>query len=43
MNHKIDSLDKIKSKIIIKYVDRIKDIKVMDSQKIKNYWDGEFN
>ena len=43
MNDKIDSLDKIKNKIIIKYVDRIKGIKVMDSEKIKNYWDGEFN
>jgi hypothetical protein len=43
MNDKIDSLDKIKNKIIIKYVDRIKEIKVMDSEKIKNYWDGEFN
>jgi len=43
MNLKIDSLDKVKSKIKIKYVDRIKEIKVMDSKKIKNYWDGEFN
>ena len=42
MNRKIDSLDKVKSKIKIKYVDRIKEIKVMDSKKIKNYWDGEF-
>ena len=43
MNRKIDSLDRVKSKIKIKYVDRIKEIKVMDSKKIKNYWDGEFN
>jgi uncharacterized protein YlxW (UPF0749 family) len=43
MNDKIDSLDKVKKKIQIKYVDRIKEIKIMDSQKIKNYWDGEFN
>ena len=42
MNRKIDSLDKVKSKIKIKYVDRIKEIKVMDSEKIKNYWNGEF-
>ena len=42
MNRKIDSLDRVKSKIKIKYVDRIKEIKVMDSEKIKNYWDGEF-
>jgi uncharacterized protein YlxW (UPF0749 family) len=43
MNNKIDSLDKVKRKIQIKYVDRIQEIKIMDSQKIKNYWDGEFN
>lgn len=43
MNDKIDSLDKVKSKIIIKYVDRIRDIKVMGSEEIKNYWNGEFN
>jgi len=43
MNDKIDSLDKVKRKIQIKYVDRIKEIKIMDSEKIKNYWDGEFN
>lgn len=43
MNDKIDSLDKVKNKIKIKYVDRIKDIKVMGSEEIKNYWNGEFN
>ena len=43
MNDKIDSLDKVKSKIRIKYVDRIKDINVMGSEEIKNYWNGEFN
>ena len=43
MNDKIDSLDKVKRKIQIKYVDRIKEIKYMDSEKIKNYWNGEFN
>lgn len=43
MNYKIDSLDKIKSKIRIKYVDRIKHINVMGSEEIKNYWNGEFN
>jgi hypothetical protein len=43
MNNKIDSLDKVKRKIQIKYVDRIKEIKIMDSEKIKKYWDGEFN
>jgi len=43
MNNKIDSLDKVKSKIHIKYVDRIKDIRVMGSEEIKNYWNGEFN
>lgn len=42
MNDKIDSLDKVKEKIKIKYVDRIKEIKIMDSEKIKNYWDGQF-
>ena len=43
MNDKIDSLDKVKNKIKIKYIDRIQEIKVMDSEKIKNYWNGEFN
>ena len=42
MNNKIDSLDKVKRKIQIKYVDRIREIKIMDSEKIKNYWYGEF-
>ena len=42
MIEKIDSLDKVKEKIKIKYVDRIQEIKVMDSEKIKNYWDGQF-
>ena len=43
MNNKIDSLDKVKSKIQIKYVDRVRGIKIMGSEEIKNYWDGEFN
>ena len=43
MNNKIDSLDKVKSKIQIKYVDRVRGIKIMSSEEIKNYWDGEFN
>jgi uncharacterized membrane protein YfhO len=43
MNDKIDSLDKVKRKIQIKYVDRIKEIKIMDSEQIKKYWDGQFN
>jgi cellulose biosynthesis protein BcsQ len=43
MNHKIDSLDKIKGKIKIKYIERIEYIKSMDAEKIKNYWDEEFN
>jgi uncharacterized membrane protein YfhO len=43
MNDKIDSLDKVKNKIKIKYVDRIQEIKFMDSEKIKNYWNGQFN
>jgi hypothetical protein len=42
MNDKIDSLDKVKSKIKIKYVDRIQEIKNMDSEQIKKYWDGQF-
>jgi hypothetical protein len=40
---KIDSLQRIKRKIQIKYVDRISNIKIMDSEQIKNYWDEEFN
>jgi acyl-CoA thioesterase len=43
MNDKIDSLDKVKSKIKIKYVNRIQEIKYMDSEQIKKYWDGQFN
>ena len=43
MNNKIDSLDKIKNKIIVKYIDRIKEIKLMDSKEINNYWNEQFN
>jgi hypothetical protein len=43
MNDRIDSLDKVKSKIKIKYVNRIQEIKYMDSEQIKKYWDGQFN
>jgi GTPase involved in cell partitioning and DNA repair len=43
MNNKIDSLDNVKNKIIVKYIDRIKEIKVMDSQEINNYWNEQFN
>lgn len=42
MNNRIDSLDKVKSKIQIKYVNRIHEIKNMDSENIKNYWHGQF-
>ena len=43
MNDKIDSLDKVKSKIKIKYIDRYKEIKGMDVEEIKNYWNEELN
>jgi predicted nucleic acid-binding Zn-ribbon protein len=43
LNIKVDSLEKVKNKIHIKYVDRKKDIKTMDSEQIKKYWNGEFN
>lgn len=43
MISKIDSLDKVKGKIRIKYIDRIREIRVMDSEQIKNYWDEQFN
>jgi cell division protein FtsB len=43
MNHKIDSLNLIKGKIIIKYRDRIKEIKIMDVKSITEYWNEEFN
>lgn len=43
MNHKIDSLNLVKNKIIIKYKDRIKDIKLMDIKSITKYWNEEFN
>lgn len=43
MNNKIDSLNEIKNKIITKYKEKIKDIKIMDSEKIKKYWYEEFN
>lgn len=39
---RIDSLDRTKIKIEIKYVNRIKQIKNMDSENIKNYWYEEF-
>lgn len=42
MNDIIDSLDKVKIKIQIKYINRIQEIKNMDSEKIKNYWHGQF-
>ena len=43
MNNKIDSLNEIKNKIITKYKEKIKDIKIMDSEKIKKYCYEEFN
>jgi biopolymer transport protein ExbB/TolQ len=43
MIDKIDSLEKVKVKIRIKYVDRIREIRVMDSEEIKNYWNEQFN
>lgn len=43
MISKIDSLDKVKGKIRIKYIDRIREIRVMDSEQVKNYWDEQFN
>jgi predicted Holliday junction resolvase-like endonuclease len=43
MNHKIDSLNLIKGKIIIKYRDRIKEIKIMNIKSITEYWNEEFN
>ena len=42
MNDRIDSLNKVKNKIQIKYVQRIQEIKYMDSEQIKKYWDGQF-
>ena len=43
MISKIDSLDRVKGKIRIKYIDRIREIRVMDSEQVKNYWDEQFN
>jgi len=43
MNQTIDSLNKVKGKIKIKYVDIVKDINDMDAEQIKNYWNEEFN
>jgi len=43
MNYKIDSLDRVKSKIKTKYIFRIQEIKNMDSEKIKNYWNEQLN
>lgn len=43
MNQKIDSLEKVKSKIKIKYINIKKNINDMDAQKIKKYWNEEFN
>lgn len=43
INQKLDSLQKVKNKVQIKYVDSKQKIKVMDSHKIKQYWDEELN
>jgi hypothetical protein len=43
LNFKVDSLEKLKNKVHIKYVEKKKEIKSMDSEKIKNYWDEQFN
>lgn len=43
MNQKIDSLEKVKNKIRIKYIYIKKDINSMDAQQIKKYWNEEFN
>lgn len=42
-NKTIDSLNTIKQKIQIKYIRILKDIKVMDADKLKKYWNEEFN
>ena len=39
----IDSLNTIKQKIQVKYVRILKDIKVMDAEQLKKYWNEEFN
>ena len=43
INNSIDSLDKVKNKIMLKYKYITKEIKIMDSEKIKKYWYEEFN
>jgi biopolymer transport protein ExbB/TolQ len=43
LNFKIDSLEKVKNKVHIKYVEKKNEIKSMDSEKIKNYWNEQFN
>jgi predicted RNase H-like nuclease (RuvC/YqgF family) len=43
MLDRIDSLNRVKKKIQIKYVKSVSNIKIMDSKEIKNYWDEEFN
>lgn len=39
---KIDSLDKVKQQVKIKYVIKYKEIEKFNSEQIKNYWENEF-
>ena len=41
-NNKIDSLEKVKNKIQIKYILKYKEIQKFNSEQIKNYWKNEF-
>ena len=41
-NQKIDSLEQVKQKIVIRYKDRYKEIESFTSDEITKYWQNEF-
>jgi uncharacterized protein YlxW (UPF0749 family) len=43
LNNQVDSLNKLKSKVEIRYKKEIAKVKQMDAKEITNYWDAEFN
>ena len=43
LNNQVDSLNKLKSKVEIRYRKEIEKIKQMDANEINNYWNEEFD
>lgn len=43
INLRLDSIQKVKNKVEIKYINSKNKIKIMDADKIKDYWNEEFN